>query len=155
MADNPQDTPVPTTPLVDGPDMSSDDHNKVATVHLSKQSDDAIVGLIGKLQTSAGIVYGAWPYPFTATTNASGIATVYLTSDGTSGGTAAFTTVYQQSVSPTGVGANNYNNTSIVISGDKKTMTITLNQISTILGLLTQNTTAAAGVVVQGTIWGK
>lgn len=132
-----------------------DDSSKVLTSHSAYQGDVQVQGLIGKLQTSAGVVYGAWPYPFTATTNASGVATVYLTSDGTSTGTVAFTTVYLMSASPAGIGAGNYNSTVIAVSGDKKTLTITMNQITTVLGLLTASTTAAAGVVVQGTIWGK
>jgi len=53
------------------------------------------------------------------------------------------------------VGAANYNPTSIVISSDRKTLTVTMNQIKTVLGLLSFNATADAGVVVQGTIWGK
>lgn len=159
MSDNPQDTPIgpfiPTTAMSNAVPMV-DDVTLVASEHSAYQGDVTVAGQIGKLQTSAGIVYGAWPYPFTATTNASGVAVVYLTSDGTSTGSPAFSTIYQQSASPIGIGAGNYNNTSIVFSGTgNKIMTITVNQITTVLGLLTQTATASAGVVVQGTIWGK
>lgn len=116
----------------------------------------ANTGELGKIQTSAGIEFGAWAYPFTATTNSSGVATVYLTSDGTSTGTVAATNkVFNASVAPVSVGANNYNVTSIVISSDRKSIAITLSQIKTVLGLLTFSSTADAGIITQGTVWMK
>lgn len=142
-------------PMINGPDMSTDDQDKVPTVHLAYQADQAVAALIGKLQTSAGIVYGAWPYPFTATTNSSGIATVYLTSDGTSGDTAAFSTIYTQSVSPITIGASsNYQIVSAIITSGK-ILTITVNQLGSVVLGLVNVTSAASGVTVQGTVWGK
>ncbi len=132
------------------------DPTKVASDWLALQGDQAVAALIGKIQTSTGIEYGAWAYPFTATTNSSGVATVYLTSDGTSTGTVAFSNkVFNPSASPIGIGAANYNVTAISVSGDRKTLTITLNQIKSVIGLLSYNATADAGVTVQGTIWGR
>lgn len=152
MPDNAQD--IPTNLPVSNDVPMVDDSTKVLTAHSAYQGDVAVSGIIGKLQTSAGIVYGAWPYPFTATTNSSGIATVYLTNDGTSGGTAAFTTIYTQSVSPVPLGStSNYQIVSSVISG--KTLTITVNQLGSVVLGLVNVTSAAAGVIVQGTIWGK
>jgi len=140
-----------------------DDVNKIPTSHAvytvesalySQMSTKANAADIGKIQTAAGIEYGAWPYPFTGTTNASGVVTIYLTSDGTSTGTiAAPNKVFNASAAPVGIGAANYNVTSITISSDRKTMTIIMNQIKSVLSLLSFNATADAGVTVQGTVW--
>lgn len=142
-------------PVSDNPDMSADRHNTSISEHAAYTANSAVSGSVGKLQTSSGVVYGVWPYPFSATTNASGVATAYLTSDGTSGGTAAYTTVYMPSVTPIPVGANNYQPTSISLSGDKKTLTITINQIAPVLGILTLTSAAPAGITVQGIVYGK
>lgn len=129
--------------------------SKVVTSNAALTADTTVQGLIGKLQTSAGIVYGAWAYPFTATTNSSGIATVYLTSDGTSTGTAAFSTIYTQSVSPLAIGsASNYQIVSAVITSGK-ILTVTVNQLGSVVLGLVNVTSAASGVVIQGTVWGK
>ncbi len=154
-------SPLPLTYLTDAymtnnPDMSANRANRLVTEHAAYGGDTTVAGLIGKIQTSSGIEYGAWPYPFTGTTNSSGVATVYLTSNGLTGGSAAFPTkVFNASAAPVGVGAANYNVTALTVSGDLKTLTITLNQLKNVLGLVTYNSTADAGVVVQGTIWGK
>lgn len=136
--------------------MAANAGTRVPTQRAVKAADTTVAGLIGKLQTSAGIVYGAWPYPFIATTNSSGIATVYLTSDGTSGGTIAFNTVYTQSASPVPIGsASNYQVVSTVVSGDLKTLTVNVNQLGSVVLGLVNVTSAASGVVIQGTVWGK
>lgn len=150
---------VPDGPFIPTANMSNavpmvDDNTLVASEHSAYQGDIQTAGLIGKLQTSAGIVFGAWPYPFTTTTNASGVATIYLTNDGTSTGTAAFTTIVSQSVSPLAIGnTSNYQIASAVISG--KTLTVTVNQLGSVVLGLVNVTTAASGVTVQGTVWGK
>lgn len=134
----------------------TDRHYKwTGTVWKQIATSDEILGMTGKIQTATGgVEYGAWAYPFTATTNASGVATIYLTSDGTSTGTvAAPNKVFNISVNPIGVGAANYNVTNVTVSGDRKTLTVTLNQIKSVLGLLSYNATADAGVAVQGTVW--
>lgn len=154
MASNESDK-IPLTALSDVNPML-DDSSKVVTSHAALTSDNAVLALIGKLQTAAGIVYGAWPYPFTATTNSSGIATIYLTSDGTATGTIAFGTVYNQSATPMPVGTtSNYQVAGITVSGDFKTLTITVNQLGSVILGLVNVTSAAAGVTVQGTVWGK
>jgi hypothetical protein len=144
-------------PVSDNPDMSQNRRDYGITQHAAYMADSGVFGAIGKIQTSAGIEYGAWPYPFTATTNSSGVATIYLTSDGTSAGTVAFPTkVYNPSVSPLAVGTtSNYQIASVVVSGDRKTLTVTVNQLGSVVLGLVNVTTAASGVVVQGTVWGK
>lgn len=144
---------VPTSFPMDNTSPMPDSATTVPTDHAALTSDLAIQAQIGKLQTSAGIVFGAWPYPFTATTNASGIATIYITNDGTSSGTAAFSTIVAQSISPLAVGAaSNYQIANAVISG--KTLTVTVNQLGSVVLGLVNVTSAAAGVTIQGTLWG-
>lgn len=145
-------------PISDNPTMVSSQHGRGVTESVVYQGDlatyNAATGLIGKLQTSAGVVYNAWAYPFNAVTNGSGIATVYLTSDGTITGTPAFTTIYNQSATPVPVGASsNYQVASATISGF--TMTITVNQLGSVILGLVNVTSAASGITVQGTVWGK
>lgn len=151
----PKFDPNTATQLLDTPNMLTDDHDKAATVHLSLQGDNAVVALQNKSQTSAGIATGSWGYFAKGSTNSSGVATIYMTSDGTSGGTASFGSVYEDGIVAMPVGADNYQVTSCVLSGDKKSIAVTLNKISTVLGLLTFSSTAGAGVEVRAAVWGK
>lgn len=141
--------------LLDSPDMLTDDHDKASTVHLSLQSDNAVLAQVNRAQTGSTVTTGAWPMLRKANTNSSGVATIALTTDGTVGGTAAFGTVMEDGIQVTAIGVANYNVTGIVVAGDKKTMTVTLNQIKTVLSLLSYNATADAGVECRSTTWGK
>lgn len=125
------------------------------TSHAALTADLTVAALDNKSQNSSGVVTGSWVYLGKASTNSSGVATVYLTSDGTSGGTAAFSTVYEDGIIAMAVGADNYQVTSCVLAGDKKSLAVTLNYIRPVLGVLTLSSTAPAGVEVRTSIWGK
>lgn len=142
-------------PLVDNPDMSSSRHDKGITEHAAYMADSAVASIPNKVHSGSTIDTGAWPILRKATTNGSGVATIYLTTDGTSGTAAAFATIYEDGIVAMPVGANNYNVTGVVISGDKKTMAVTCSQIKTVLGLLTFSSTADAGIEVRAAVWGK
>lgn len=139
----------------DNPDMSANRHNRGITGYAAYNADTAVAALANKAQSGSTIVTSAWPILRKATTNASGVATIYLTVDGTSGTAAAFSTIYEDGIVAMPVGANNYNVTSCVISGDRKSMAVTLSQIKTVLTLLTYSATADAGIEVRAAIWGK
>lgn len=142
--------------ISDNPDMSGNRHDRGVTEHAAYMADTNVASVSNKVQSSGStIITGAWPILRKATTNSSGVAVIYLTTDGTSGTGAAFSTVYEDGIVVMGVGAANYNPTTIVISGDKKTCTVTLNQIKSVLGLLSYNATADAGVEVRAAVWGK
>lgn len=132
-----------------------DDVNKVVTAHAALMSDLVVAAIPNKVHSGSTIDTGAWPILRKATTNSSGVATIYLTADGTSGTGAAFATIYEDGIVAMPVGANNYNVTGVVISGDKKTMAVTCSQIKTVLGLLTFSSTADAGIEVRAAVWGK
>lgn len=144
-------------PISDNPDMSGDRHDRGVTEHAAYVSDLVAYNAANRAQGSGSTVTtGAWPILRKATTNSSGVATIYLTTDGTSGTSAAFSsTVLEDGIQATPVGAANYNATSLTVSGDKKTLTVVLNQIKTVLGLLTFNSTADSGVEVRTVTWGK
>lgn len=159
MSDNPQDTPqsfIPTANMSNAVPMV-DDANKVITAHAALTADTAVEAKINKSHsTGSTINTGTWPILRKATTNSSGVATIYLTIDGTSGTAAEFSTVYEDGIIVMPVGtANNYQVASVVLSGDKKSIAVTVNTLSVVaLGLVTL-TTAPTGVEVRGAIWGK
>lgn len=78
-----------------------------------------------------------------------GLAVFYLTDDGTSGGNVIFNNVYLQSINLLAASASNsfmYSN--LTLSGDNKSLTVTVNQLGTILLGIIQIVSAANGVVV-------
>lgn len=89
---------------------------------------------------------GSFVYCAKATTS-SGSATFYLTDDGTSAGNAVFSTIYADSIAAIPYGANgNYQVSNPTVSGDRKSVTVNVSQITTVLGILTFNTTAGNGI---------
>jgi len=77
----------------------------------------------------------------------SGNITFYITDDGTASGNAVFTNVYQDSItiSPYGSSAV-YQISAPTISSDKKSITATVNQVTSVVLGLIQITSAANGV---------
>lgn len=108
-----------------------------------------------KEYTASGIQSGGFPILRKASTNSSGVATIYLTDTNLSSGAALFATVFEDGIVAMPVGANNYQVTGVVLSGDKKSIAVSLNQISSVLGILTLSSTAGSGVEVRAAIWGK
>lgn len=109
-----------------------------------------------KAYIGGSMVYDAVPWLNTANTNASGVATFYPTDTGLAGGNALFSSIDTKTViaMPTG-GTNNYQVTSFTIASDKKSITVSVNQMAgAVLGLVNV-TTAAAGIPVTLSFLGK
>lgn len=89
---------------------------------------------------------GAFIYS-TKAVSSSGSATFWLTSDGASTGTAIFSNIYSDTISVNAYGANgNYQCHTFSVAGDRKSITVGISQITTVLGLLTFNSTAGSGL---------
>lgn len=145
----------PNQSTLDSPDMFTDDHDRVPTVHLAYQADLAVAARANKSQMTNAVT-GTWPILRKASTNSSGVATVYLTVDGTSGTDAEFSTIYEDGIICMPVGStSNYQIVSVVVSGDKKSIAVTVNQLGSVILGLVNVTTAAAGVEVRAAVWGK
>lgn len=131
--------------MSDDPDMTQDRHNMPLSEH-AIYSADLVVRC--KNYVSGALKNDSYIYVSkAATAGGAGAVTFYITNDGTSGGTAVFNNVYADSVAVTSYGANgNFQASNPVVAGDKKSVTITISQITTVLGLLTFNTVAANGI---------
>lgn len=81
---------------------------------------------------------GSFVYYSKAVT-ASGTATFYITDTGGSGGSAIYSNVYSDTITVTPYGsAALYQVSAPVVSGDKKSISVTVNQVtSVVLGLVT------------------
>lgn len=89
---------------------------------------------------------GATLYIAKAVTS-SGLATFSLTDDGTPTGNAIFKNVYMDSIAVVAYGnAANYQPYGPVLAADKKTLTLNLNQASSVLLGLIQLVSAANGI---------
>lgn len=95
-------------------------------------------------------------YSGSSTTNSSGNAVFYLTDDGTAAGKAIFSNVIAESLTLTPISTSTiYLNSGATISADLKTMTISVRQNTSLLGLgLIPFSTAQAGAVVYARVKG-
>lgn len=99
---------------------------------------------------------GVFPYVWNKLTNSSGIATFYLTDNGLVGGNAVFTEIFPGGVAVTPYGsANSYQIGPPVVSGDLKTVTVTVTQLSTVVLGLVSLSSAGANVDVRLIVLGK
>lgn len=162
MSDNPQDqfpgdaTKIPIVDMVDNPDMSADRHDKVVTEHAAYSADVTVAGTVGELHNPSGTAFGTFAYPNKAVTNASGIATIYLTDNGLTGGDAVFTTVYEDGIIAMPIGStSNYQVTGIVLASNKKSIAVSVNQLGSVVLGLVNVTIAAAGIEVRAIVLGK
>lgn len=131
-----------------------DDPAKIITSHAALMADITVAATVNKSQAS-GLNTGTWPILRKAVTNASGVATIYLTADGTANAAASFSTVYEDGIVAMPVGPDNYQITGLVLSGDKKSLAVSLNKISSILGVITLSAGAGANIEVRAAVWGK
>lgn len=140
----------------DNPDMSANRHNRGITEYAAYNADTTVASLANKVQSGSTVATGAWAILRKASTNSSGVATIYLTTDGTSGTGAAFSTVYEDGIIVMPIGsASNYQVVSVVLSGDKKSIAVTVNQLGSVVLGLVNVTSAASGVEVRAAVWGK
>lgn len=144
-------------PITDNPSMAPGRHNMAVTEYAAYTADMAVLSQAQRGAYINGVfVVGITPYIMTGTTNTSGIVTVYATNDGTATGTAVFSTIPSGGITATPIGsASNYQVTAIAVSTDKKTITITVNQLGSVVLGLVNVTSAAANVAVSVVVWGK
>lgn len=140
---NSDDLDIPISAMSNDTPMSADRTDKVVTEHAAYQSD---LLTRRKAWVSGVLKNDAFIYSSKAST-VSGSATFYITSDGTSGGSAVFSNVYADTVAVIPYGTSgSYQPSNVVVSGDKKSITVDVSQATNVLGLLTFNSTAANGI---------
>lgn len=131
--------------------FTADSDEVVAT---QKAVDSSIKRNRRKAYVSGVMVNGITPYLCRATVT-SGAATLWLTNDGTSTGTAVFSSIYEEGIVINAYGTgNNYQVYNVTVSPDLKKVTVSVNQLApAILGLISV-TSAANGVDVRGIVLG-
>lgn len=141
-------------PISDNPTMSVN-HGRGVTEAVAYAGDLASYnaatayadGKARKAYVSGVLKPGAFIYSSKATTNNSGVVTFYLTSDGTAQGTAVYSNVYADSISVAVYGSTaNYQPYSPAVANDNKSVTITINQATSVLLGAIQLVSAAAGI---------
>lgn len=131
-------------PISDIFPMTSSRHDRGVTEAVALAGDTATRR---KSYVSGVLKNDSYLYVSKATTISGGGITFYITSDGTSGGTVVFNNVYSDSIAINVYGsAGNYQAYSPTVSGDLKSITATISQLTTVLGLLTFSTTATSGI---------
>lgn len=95
-----------------------------------------------------------WEY-YSSATVSSGNVVFNLTDDGTSGGNAVFTNVYLESLNLIVYSATvQYQFSNPTVSGNKKTLTVTVGQLGTVILGVIQLVSAANGITVYGQVKG-
>lgn len=131
-------------PISDTFPMTSARHDRGVTEAVAYAGD---VATRRKSYVSGVLKNDSYIYVSKASTTAGGAITFYITSDGTSSGAAIFNNVYSDSIAINVYGsAGNYQAYSPTVSGDLKSVTATISQLTTVLGLLTFSATAATGI---------
>lgn len=149
---NSDSTKIPLSAMADSPDMSNDRSTHVVTEHAAYGGDTRVRR---KGWVSGSLISDLTPYLGHANTNASGIATVYLTDDGTSSGSAVFSSMYADGIVAMPVGSSsNYQVTAVNVAGDKKSISVTVNQLGSVVLGLVNVTSAASGVEVKAIVMG-
>ena len=145
MAGSNDNDKIPMTAMSNDVPMSADRSNVVVTEHAAYQSD---LLTRRKNYVSGALKNDSFLYCSKAVTaGGAGGVTFYITSDGTSGGSAVFNNVYADTIAVCVYGASgNYQAYSPAVAGDKKSVTCTISQLTSILGILTFNSAAANGL---------
>ncbi len=131
----------------DNPDMSARRHNMAISEYAVGTKDEAIYNATRRKNYVSGVLKNDSFLYTSKATSVSGSVTFYITDTGNSSGNPVFANVYNDSVAVIVYGASgNYQTSNPVVSADKKSVTVALSQISTVLGLLTFNGTAAGGL---------
>lgn len=130
-------------PISDVFPMSTLQHGRAVTEAVAYAGDAATRR---KAYVSGVLKDDSFIYSSKAST-VSGVATFYITSDGTSSGSAVFANVYADSIAIVPYGTSgNYQPSGPVVAGDNKSITVNISQATNVLGILTFNSTAANGV---------
>lgn len=146
-------------PISDNPAMSSTQHGRGVTESVVAQGDLATyTAAIAYAQRKAWVTGVLKPNTFvyySKATTVSGNVTFYITDDGTATGNAVFTNVYADSttISPYGSSAV-YQISAPTVASDKKSITATVNQVTSVVLGLIQISSAANGVQVNMLVLG-
>lgn len=123
--------------------MTANRTDKVVTESAALQGD---IATRRKAWVSGALKNDSFIYSSKASTSG-GTAVFYLTNDGTASGSAVFTNVYPDTIAIITYGAlGNFQPSGPVVSGDNKSITASISQITNILGIATINSVAANGV---------
>lgn len=123
--------------------MTANSNSRVAT---QKAVSDGLKVVNRKAWVSGSLKTGSFIYASKATTT-SGVVTFYLTDDGTSTGNAVFSTIYPDTIAVVVYGsAANYQPFGPVVAGDNKSITMSVNQVTSVLLGVIQLVSAANGV---------
>lgn len=131
-------------PISDIFPMSGGRHDRGVTEAVALSGD---LATRRKAYVSGVLKNDSFIYSSKATTNGSGVVTFYITSDGTAQGTAVFNNVYADSISVAVYGSTaNYQPYLPTVSGDNKSITVTINQATTVLLGAIQLVSAASSI---------
>lgn len=134
-------------PLSDNPDMSGARRDKGVSERVAYLADTAVLAAARRKAWVSGVLKNDSFVYYSKATTANGAVTFYLTNDGTANGTPVFTNVYADSVtiSPYGAAAL-YQISNIIVADDKKSITATVNQVSSVVIGLIQVVSAANSI---------
>lgn len=124
------------------------------TVITSQKAVKTYIDSKAKMWVS-GVQKSKWIFYVSSATTSSGNITVYITDNGTAGGNAVFTNIYEDSIfftSPNSSVIYTYSN--VTVSGDKKSVTASVSQVNSVLLGLLSFVTASNGTNVQLTVIG-
>lgn len=132
---------------VDNPDMSSNRHDKGITEHAAYTADSAVLAAAQRKAWVTGVLKPNSFVYYAKANTISGTVTFYLTDNGLSTGNAVFSDVYADSItiSPYGTSAV-YQISAPTVAGDLKSVSATVNQVTSVVLGLIQITGASAGV---------
>lgn len=146
-------------PISDNPAMSSSQHGRGVTESVVTQGDiatyDAATAYAQRKAWVSGVLKPNSFIYYSKATTVSGNVTFYITDDGTATGNAVFTSVYADSVtiSPYGSSAV-YQISAPTVASDKKSITATVNQVTSVVLGLIQISSVANGVQVNMLVLG-
>lgn len=125
----------------------ADDHTDTVTSHAALTADNTVLALARRKAWVSGVLKNDSFVYYSKSTTISGNVTFYLTDDGTSSGNAVYTNVYVDSItiSPYGTSAV-YQISAPTVASDKKSISATVNQVTSVLIGLIQSVTVANGV---------
>lgn len=150
MSDNPQDQsggPYISTSNMDNSIPMDGSSTKVVTSNAALTADNAVLALARRKAWVSGVLKNDSFIYYSKATTVSGIITFYITDDGTATGNAVFTNVYADSItiSPYGSSAV-FQISAPTVAGNKKSITATVNQVTSVVLGLIQIAAAANGV---------
>jgi len=138
--------------MSDNPDMSPSRSAFIPTEYAAYNAD---LRVRRKGWVSGVLIQDLTPYLGHGSTNASGVATIYLTDDNTSTGNAVFSSIYTDGIVAMPVGVtSNYQVTDVTVAANRKSLTVTVNQLGSVILGLVNVTSAASGVEVKAIVMG-